>query len=32
MPVILHPIDYGTWLDPTRGGQELLRDDIFEPV
>ena len=25
MPVILDPADYGAWLDPTRGGLELLR-------
>ena len=25
MPVILDPVDYNLWLDPARGGQELLR-------
>jgi putative SOS response-associated peptidase YedK len=25
MPVILDPADYDAWLDPARGGQELLR-------
>jgi putative SOS response-associated peptidase YedK len=25
MPVILDPADYGAWLDPGRGGLELLR-------
>ena len=25
MPVILDPADYNAWLDPARGGQELLR-------
>ena len=25
MPVILDPTDYNLWLDPARGGQELLR-------
>jgi len=25
MPVILEPADYGAWLDPARGGAELLR-------
>jgi putative SOS response-associated peptidase YedK len=25
MPVILDPADYSTWLDPGRGGLELLR-------
>jgi putative SOS response-associated peptidase YedK len=25
MPVILDPADYGAWLDPARGGAELLR-------
>ena len=25
MPVILDPADYDAWLDPARGGTELLR-------
>lgn len=35
MPVILDPADYGAWLDPTRGGLELLQpcpDDWLEAV
>jgi putative SOS response-associated peptidase YedK len=35
MPVILDPLDYGAWLDPTRGGLELLRpcpDEWLEAV
>jgi putative SOS response-associated peptidase YedK len=35
MPVILDPADYGTWLDPGRGGLELSRpcpEAWLEPV
>jgi putative SOS response-associated peptidase YedK len=35
MPVILDPADYDAWLDPTRGGLELLQpcpDEWLEAV